>query len=63
MSKETQNKKNYLAPSWRVVSFKTERGAFTSGLPISGDPATTNQIQQYQVKTEGDGVTGWGTFN
>jgi len=63
MKKEKQNKKNYLAPAWRVVSFKPERGAFLSGsgLPINGDPINTNQIQQYEEKAEG--VTGWGTFN
>jgi len=35
MKTETQHKKSYLAPTWRVVSFKTERGAFSSGTPKS----------------------------
>jgi len=41
MSKETQHKKRYLAPSWRVVSFKTERGFATSNVSAA---ASTRQF-------------------
>lgn len=57
MSKETQNKKrDYLAPAWCVVSFKTERGAFTSFNNVS--PTSSSRYdageQMEEAATTGD---------
>jgi len=56
MKKEKQNKKKYLAPSWRVVSFKTERGVFTSFNNVSPTSASRYDAgeQMEEAATTGD---------
>jgi len=50
MKTETQHKKSYLAPTWRVVSFKTEKGfaATEVNLQNVSTEAHSNQGEQME---------------